>query len=551
MPDPDIFISYNREDAEIAQAFRDALASEGYAVWWDASLRSGETYDEVTEAALRAAKAVVVLWSPRSVASRWVRSEATIADRNKTLLPVTIEPCERPVMFELTQTADLSRWRGDGYDLAWRAFVGEVGKQVGREPLKKPIEQNTAAINCESGGPFIAVLPLTCRDAGTEIAILAEDLTDDVTRELTQNSLFRVIAAGTMRSWQSRATDYRAMRQELAAAYAVEGKLQTNGDDVRLTLQLIDTVTGGTIKATRLARDLDAVAAAPEDFAIAASAALSEEIELVELNRALAKSGTLSGWDHMLRALAYARNASADSTVRGTEEARGAIAALPDLGLAHAVLANILAVPAGAQGIEPTQDRRREIVAHAQRAMQLDGDNPAVVAQLMTSYAAIGEIESGSRMARRAVELNPNSPHLLFWLATAEAGLGRTAEAIAIINNYERMTRYDRHRYIAIWIRGMCHFIEGDLNDAMAALESSLAIHPDFAVALKWKAIATAHRGDNQVAISIIRRIKELEPETTLDQHVWQMVRLPKLGALCGEAVVTLRQLWEAATGNG
>jgi hypothetical protein len=70
---PDIFLSYTREDVTVAQAYRDALVREGFDVWWDATLHSGEDYDQVTEEALRTAKAVVVLWSPRSVASRWVR----------------------------------------------------------------------------------------------------------------------------------------------------------------------------------------------------------------------------------------------------------------------------------------------------------------------------------------------------------------------------------------------------------------------------------------------------------------------------------------------
>ena len=109
----DIFLSYNREDTAAAKRFADGFAAEGLSVWWDTALRSGEAYDEVTEAALREAKAVVVLWSPRSVVSRWVRAEATIADRCKTLVPVMIEPCERPIMFELTQTAELGHWTGD------------------------------------------------------------------------------------------------------------------------------------------------------------------------------------------------------------------------------------------------------------------------------------------------------------------------------------------------------------------------------------------------------------------------------------------------------
>jgi hypothetical protein len=80
----------------------------------------------VTETALRTAKAVVVLWWNKSVQSRWVRAEATLADRNKTLVLCMIEPCERPIMFELTQTAELSHWLGDAGDKAWVNFLADV-----------------------------------------------------------------------------------------------------------------------------------------------------------------------------------------------------------------------------------------------------------------------------------------------------------------------------------------------------------------------------------------------------------------------------------------
>src|SRR3984885_15522233 len=111
---PDIFLSYSRDDQATARRFAEGFEREGLSVWWDVTLNPGEAYDQVTEKALRTAKAVVVLWSKRSVDSRWVRAEATLADRQKTLVPAMIEPCERPIMFELTQTADLSRRGGGG-----------------------------------------------------------------------------------------------------------------------------------------------------------------------------------------------------------------------------------------------------------------------------------------------------------------------------------------------------------------------------------------------------------------------------------------------------
>src|SRR3954454_5062630 len=126
----DIFLSYARADRPVARTFAECLGEEGFNVWWDASLHSGETFDEVIEQRLRAATAVVVLWSPRSVASRWVRAEATLADRRNKLVPAIIEACDRPIVFELTHTAELADWHGDRSDIRWRTFVEDLRRLI-------------------------------------------------------------------------------------------------------------------------------------------------------------------------------------------------------------------------------------------------------------------------------------------------------------------------------------------------------------------------------------------------------------------------------------
>jgi hypothetical protein len=126
----DIFLSYARHDRATARVVAECLVDEGFTVWWDASLHSGETFDEVIERNLREAKAVVVLWSPRSVASRWVRAEATIADRRDKLAPAIIEPCDLPIIFELKHATDLSHWTGDMSDAQWQRFVQDLQRLV-------------------------------------------------------------------------------------------------------------------------------------------------------------------------------------------------------------------------------------------------------------------------------------------------------------------------------------------------------------------------------------------------------------------------------------
>lgn len=129
---PELFLSYARDDQAVARRFADGFQREGLGVWWDQALNPGEAFDQVTEEALASASAVIVLWSKASVSSRWVRAEATQANASHRLLPVMIEACTRPIMFELTHTADLTQWKGNPDDPAWQAFVASVRRFVQR-----------------------------------------------------------------------------------------------------------------------------------------------------------------------------------------------------------------------------------------------------------------------------------------------------------------------------------------------------------------------------------------------------------------------------------
>ena len=72
----DVFISYARSTAGQAQAVAKGLRDAGFAVWIDEDLPAHRPYADVIEERLRAAKAVVVIWSEAAAKSEWVRAEA-------------------------------------------------------------------------------------------------------------------------------------------------------------------------------------------------------------------------------------------------------------------------------------------------------------------------------------------------------------------------------------------------------------------------------------------------------------------------------------------
>lgn len=139
----DIFLSYSRDDREMAHRVSAGLEGEGFSVWWDKELHSGETFDEQIEHNLRSSKAVVVLWSPKSVTSRWVRAEATQGDRRGKLVPALIEQCEMPIAFELHHTTDLSKWDGNPSDPNWLGLVTDLRRLIGFR--RQPAAASTAS----------------------------------------------------------------------------------------------------------------------------------------------------------------------------------------------------------------------------------------------------------------------------------------------------------------------------------------------------------------------------------------------------------------------
>lgn len=130
----EIFISYASSDRPTAQALAKALQKEGWSVWWDRTIPPGENFDEVIEAALDAAKCVIVLWSGASVASNWVKTEAAEAARRRILIPALIVQVTIPLEFRRLQAADLIDWPGSdpNRNAGFQSLVGSIANMLGK-----------------------------------------------------------------------------------------------------------------------------------------------------------------------------------------------------------------------------------------------------------------------------------------------------------------------------------------------------------------------------------------------------------------------------------
>jgi hypothetical protein len=145
----DIFISYKREEQAVARQLASALETEGWTVWWDPQLRAGEHFDDEIEKALNEARCVIVMWSERSVRSRYVKDEATYALNRRKLVPVMIEEVQLPFRFEGLHTTSLISWDGTKNFSEFRKLVQDIAGKMGR-PAKRGAGEENRRKNIES-----------------------------------------------------------------------------------------------------------------------------------------------------------------------------------------------------------------------------------------------------------------------------------------------------------------------------------------------------------------------------------------------------------------
>ena len=120
----DIFVSYRKDDRALAERLVMALRAAGKSVWWDDALNPSQAWDAMIEREIAAARYVIVLWTPQSVHSDWVRSEAHYAQDHGKLVPVIGEACTLPLAFMLRQAVDLSAGPFDDRNPQWPRLLG-------------------------------------------------------------------------------------------------------------------------------------------------------------------------------------------------------------------------------------------------------------------------------------------------------------------------------------------------------------------------------------------------------------------------------------------
>jgi len=152
--------------------------------------------------------------------------------------------------------------------------------------------------------PSIAVLPFENMSGDPEQEYFADGMVEEIITALSRFKSLFVIARNSSFTFKGKAVDIKEVGRRLGVRYVLEGSVRKASGKVRITGQLIDTVTGAHIWADRFERDLTDIFALQDDVTVAVVAAIQPKLLQTEIGMAARRRPeNLTAYDFYLRAL--------------------------------------------------------------------------------------------------------------------------------------------------------------------------------------------------------------------------------------------------------
>jgi len=149
--------------------------------------------------------------------------------------------------------------------------------------------------------PSIAVLPFVDLSPTRDQAYLGDGLAEEILNQLAQVPALRLVGRTSSFSFKGKNEDLRSIGRKLGVANLLEGSVRKDGDQLRISTQLVRTDDGTQLWAKTYARELRDVFALQDEIARDVAQALSVKLDAMTLNRAHGGTANIDAYDRYLR----------------------------------------------------------------------------------------------------------------------------------------------------------------------------------------------------------------------------------------------------------
>ncbi|TXR49627.1 adenylate/guanylate cyclase domain-containing protein [Phyllobacterium endophyticum] len=366
--------------------------------------------------------------------------------------------------------------------------------------------------------PSIAVLAFNNMSGDAEQEYFSDGISEDIITDLSKLSELHVIARNSSFVYKKTSVSVPDMARMLGVRYLLEGSVRKAGNRVRVTAQLIDSMSGGHVWASRFDRDLTDIFAVQDELTQEIVSALKLKLTASERDHLARERATnIEAYEFLLRGREQSLACTRPGNIAARNLAGAAIAVDPAYAAAHALIAFTHVLDyINAWSTEPDNSLRTGLeLAH--QAVEMDE-------QQHNGHFALGmacmwsrDLDRARAEAQRGLMLSPNSIDLLMLFAHIQIFSGDPASALETLAVSMQLDPH--YPDVLLQFLADAHFSLGDYEKAVGALMERLARNPQSDIAHALLASCYGHLGRPGESLKAWEQAIQLNPTFSIERR--------------------------------
>ena len=327
----------------------------------------------------------------------------------------------------------------------------------------------------------IAVLPFRDMSPVKDQDYFCEGISEEIINTLTHIENFKVIARTSAFAFKDKQVDIREIGRMLNVETLLEGSIRKDGNQLRITAQLIKVADGSHIWSERYDRDMKNVFDIQDEIALAIADNLKVKLlggkETMVVKR---HSENLEAYNLYLKGTYYWQMYTVEGYKKALEYFEQALQEDPNYALAYAGLASVNIASTTFGDVAPNEALPRAN-ENAKRALEIDST-------LAEAYTALGDYyafylwnwKEAERNFLHAFAINPNLSFIHLEYAIFLALTGRGKEAIPEAKRAQELDPLSSYINART---GDVFLYAGQFDRAIEEYEMTLKINPNYFLA--------------------------------------------------------------------
>ncbi|MBW1784946.1 MAG: hypothetical protein JRL30_29915, partial [Deltaproteobacteria bacterium] len=298
--------------------------------------------------------------------------------------------------------------------------------------------------------PSIAVLPFVNMSGDPDQEYLADGISENIINALSYIQEMFVIARNSTFTYKGKPVKIQQVSEELGVRYVLEGSIQTSGDQMRVTAQLIDATTGHHLWSERYDRDLKDLFALQDEITLRILGALQVKLTEGEQARLWSTTDNLDAWSKVIKGSNLFEQFTRQSNARAQQLYKQAAKLDPNWDFAWTMLGWTYWAEARFGWSESPAESINRAVEIAQKAAAINPTLPEVHSLWSNINLLQGEYEKAITEGEKAIALGPNSALCHVLLVYPMICAGRFEEAITLAEKAIRLSPYTSRWFLLI-----------------------------------------------------------------------------------------------------